>query len=137
MNREALRRQIVAHEALKLKPYQCTAGALTIGVGRNLDANGISEAEALFLLDNDIARCERELDRALPWWRQMTEARQRAILDMCFNLGISRLLAFKKTLGHMQAGRYAEAADEMLDSAWARQVGKRATVLSSMVRTGK
>lgn len=137
MNMDALRRQLVLHEALKLKPYRCTAGKLTIGVGRNIEDIGITESEAMMMLDNDIKRCADELDLALPWWRQMTEARQRVMLDMCFNLGISRLLRFKNTIAAMQAGDYAGAATEMLDSAWAKQVGKRALTLSAMMRVGK
>lgn len=137
MSREALKRQLVAHEGLRLKPYLCTAGKRTIGIGRNLDDVGITEAEAMMLLDNDIDRCEAELDRALPWWRQMTEARQRVLLDMCFNLGIGRLLGFRNTLAAMEREDYHLAADGMLASKWASQVGRRAQTLASMMRSGK
>ena len=47
-------RQLALHEGLRLKPYKCTSGALTIGYGRNLDARGITEAEAEMMLSHDI-----------------------------------------------------------------------------------
>lgn len=128
--------QLVAHEGLRLKPYKCTAGKTTIGVGRNLDDVGITEEEARFLLANDIERCKADLDANLPWWRGLNETRQRVLLDMCFNLGITRLLQFKNTLSAVRAGDFTNAARGMLDSKWATQVGKRATTLASMMMTG-
>ena len=136
MDLDALREQLIAHEGLRLKPYRCTAGKLTIGVGRNLDDVGISREEALHLLGQDIMRCEADLDRALPWWRQMSERRQRALLDMCFNMGLRTLLSFKNTLALLEAGQYDAAADNALQSKWARQVGKRAITVTNMIREG-
>jgi lysozyme len=119
-----------------LKAYKDSVGKLTIGVGRNLDDVGISEDEAMLLLDNDLLGVFTDLDRYCPWWRRMTEARQMVLADMCFNMGISRLMGFMKTLSAMQGGRYEVAAVEMLDSKWATQVGKRATTLSEMMKEG-
>lgn len=136
MNKEKLVEQLLVDEGLRLKPYKCTAGKTTIGCGRNLDDNGISKAEAMTMLDNDIDVCARDLDRKLPWWREMDDARQNVLLNMCFNLGINRLSGFKKTLALMQAKRYDAAAAEMLDSAWADQVGLRAARLAKVMRTG-
>ena len=76
MNRDDLRSMLVLHEGLRLRPYKCTAGKMTIGVGRNLDDNGITQAEAFALLENDIIAVEADLDRTWPWWRQMSEARR-------------------------------------------------------------
>jgi lysozyme len=135
MNIQILKAQLVRHEALRLKPYKDTEGILTIGVGRNLE-KGITEAEAMVLLDNDIISVFDDLDRYCPWWRRMSEARQLVLADMCFNLGIRRLMGFMKTLSAMQSGRYEIAAVEMLDSLWARQVGKRAQTLSKMMKEG-
>ena len=134
LNLPRLKEQLVRHEGLRLKAYRDTVDKLTIGVGRNLDDVGISETEAMFLLDSDIATVEKDLDRALPWWRGMSEERQLVLADMCFNLGISRLLGFKNTLAALQEGRYDEAAKEMLDSKWAQQVGKRAITLADMMK---
>jgi lysozyme len=67
MNRQLLAQELLRDEGLRLKPYRCTAGALTIGVGRNLDARGITEAEARFMLANDMEDVWRGVVQALPW----------------------------------------------------------------------
>lgn len=136
MNHTALKDQLIAHEGLRLKPYQDTVGKLTIGVGRNLDDAGISTHEAMLLLDHDIEAVEDDLDQRLPWWRGLSEARQLVLADMCFNLGIARLQGFKNTLAAIHAGDYEAAADGMLASKWAGQVGKRAHRLARMMREG-
>ena len=136
MNRDDLRSMLVLHEGLRLKPYRCTAGKLTIGVGRNLDDNGITQAEAFALLENDILAVEADLDRAWPWWREMTDARQQVLADMCFNLGLTRLGGFVNTLAAMKRGDYEAAANGMLASLWASQVGRRAQRLAKMMREG-
>jgi len=136
MNRDDLRSMLVLHEGLRLKPYKCTAGKTTIGVGRNLDDRGITQAEAFALLENDIDDVCRELDQVWPWWRQMTDARQQVLADMCFNLGLGRLKGFVNTLAFMKAGEYDKAADGMLASLWASQVGTRAQRLARMMREG-
>ena len=128
---------LIKHEAMRLKPYHCTAGALTIGVGRNLDSMGLSEDEVYYLLQNDIRRCEQELLKAFEWFAYLDTVRQDAMMDMCFNLGISRLRGFKKALEAMEDGDYEEAAVEFLDSNWADQVGQRAITITNMIRTGE
>lgn len=141
MRREDLIAQLERHESLKLKPYRDSVGKLTIGIGRNLDDVGISVKESHFLCDNDLdERVFPALDRSLPWWRTLSAARQQVLANMCFNLGIGRLLGFKNTLALIQAGKFAEASVEMLKSKWAIQVGKepgeRAYELSEMMRDG-
>ncbi len=136
MNRDELRSMLVLHEGLRLHPYQCTAGKTTIGVGRNLEDVGISQDEAMYLLERDIDRVEADLDARMPWWREMTPARQAVLADMCFNLGIGRLSGFVNTLKAMREGRYADASTGMLDSLWATQVGARAQRLAKMMREG-
>jgi len=137
VDRAAMTRQLRLHEGERLKPYRCTAGKLTIGVGRNLEDRGITAQESAMLLANDIAREEAELMRALPWVGQLDEVRQRVLLDMAFNLGLAGLLNFKNTLAAIRAGDYQRGATMMLDSKWARQVGQRAERLSRMMATGK
>lgn len=136
MNISQLKSQLVDHEGERLKPYKDSVGKLTIGVGRNLDDVGISKEESDFLLNNDIQRVIGDLNKALPWWNKLDEVRQLVIADMCFNLGITRLLGFKNTLKAMEEGRYEDAAKGMQDSLWARQVGRRAVKLINMMRTG-
>lgn len=126
---------LVEHEGLRLRPYRCSAGRLTIGVGRNLDANGISREEALYLMRNDLSKC-REQVRSLGF-EELGEVREAVLVNMCFNLGFGGLKSFVNTLEHVRRGRWKQAADGMLSSKWARQVGKRARTLARMMETGE
>jgi len=131
----SLTEQLILHEGLRQNPYYCTAGKLTIGVGRNLEAVGISKAEAMFMLENDIIRVMAELDEHLSWWRDLSQTRRHVLVDMAFNLGVFGLLKFQNALKAMQEERFADAAVEMLDSRWAQQVGNRAKTLAKMMET--
>ena len=126
--------QIIRHEGMRLKPYKCTSGKLTIGVGRNIEDNGITEAEALILLMNDIERCKWEVETAFSWFTKLDTARYDVLVNMCFNMGISRLWSFKKMLAALKKGDYKTAAIEGLDSRWARQVGNRAIELMNIIK---
>jgi lysozyme len=137
VNDSALVRQIELHEGVRLRPYRCTAGKLTIGVGRNLEDRGITLAEARMLLANDLADFRNGLLNALPWVARLDDVRQRVLIDMAFNLGLPGLLEFKRTLAAVEAGQYGRAAGMMLESRWASQVGQRARRLSQMMRDGK
>lgn len=131
-----LERELIRDEGLRLKPYYDSVGKLTIGVGRNLDDNGISESEALIMLRNDIANSQQELER-FSWFRQLDSRRKDAILNMHFNLGLPRLLSFKKMIAALEQGEWDKAADEALNSLWAEQVGERAVRISSIIRYGE
>jgi lysozyme len=128
--------RLIAEEGLKLKPYRDTVGKLSIGIGRNLDDVGITEAEARLLLSNDIDRAANEVDAALPWFVGLDAVRQSALIDMAFNMGIAGLLTFTNTLAAIKEGRWADAAAGMLASKWATQVGARAERLAKMMETG-
>lgn len=128
---------LVDHEGMRRKPYRCTAGKLTIGVGRNLDDRGISPDEAMYMLANDIRDSRRELSAAFSWFDKLDEVRQAVLIDMCVNLGLSRLQGFRNTLALVGVGKYEAAAQEMLDSKWAEQVGRRSQRLSRMMATGR
>jgi len=136
MNR--IKEQLVRHEGLRLRPYRCTADKLTIGIGRNLDDCGISQSEAYVMLINDIINCEKQLQAKIPdIYNGLDEVRKSVLLNMCFNLGIKGLLGFKNTLAFVKAGDWERAANNMLVSKWAKQVGRRAIELSEMMRKGK
>ena len=137
MDKDRLIEQLRLHEGVEHKVYKDTEGIETIGVGRNLRDRGLSDDEIDYLLANDIAICEQDLDKALPWWRGLDDVRQRVLCDLIFNLGLPRLLGFKKTLEHIKNEAWHDASIEMLDSKCARQVGKRADRLSEMIRTGE
>jgi lysozyme len=128
--------QLVLHEGLRLKPYRCTAGRLTIGVGRNLEDKGLTGAEALVLLEHDVAECERDLE-TFPWYPALDHVRQRVLIDMRFNMGPDRFRGFRQMLIALERGDFAEAAWQMLASKWAADVGDRATRLEKMMRTGQ
>lgn len=119
-----------------LRPGSTVHGHPTIGIGRALDVNGISDDEAQYLLNNDIDRTISALDRQLSWWRGMSEPRQRVFVDMAFNLGIPGFLAFRQTLYYAEHGQYDKAAAEILDSKAAKQLPSRYERLAAMMRTG-
>lgn len=127
---------IIKHEGIRLKVYTDTKGIPTIGVGRNLRDRGISNEEALYLLQNDLRACLIQL-QTLPFWGALNNTRQRVLVDMCFNLGYNGLMNFKKTLQYIKDGEYGKASLEMLNSKWAKEVGNRATELSDMMRKGE
>lgn len=121
-------------EGLRLKPYLDSVGILTIGYGRNLHDVGISKAEAEALLRADVEVAEAELDRVLPWWRDLPEPAARGLQNMVFNLGLPRLLKFSRMLAALKSGDYEAAAVESLDSEWAGQVGDRAERIAARYR---
>lgn len=122
-------------EGRRLKPYRCSMGKLTIGVGRNIEDNGISDDEADYLLTNDLRRCAIELDRSLSWWREMPYPWQRGLLNMCFNMGLPTLLTFKSTLRALKNGDGKMAAYHAMNSKWAKQVGSRAHRIADLYRS--
>lgn len=154
MNLARLKAELCRDEGLRLVAYRCTKGKLTIGVGRNLDdcpltaeeikvvghdgrSKPISRGSALYLLDNGIKSTISDLNRAMPWWKTLDEVRRRALANMAFNLGLPRLLGFKKMLHWLEKGYYVSAAAEALDSKWSKQVGDRAIRIAAMIQTGK
>ena len=130
---------IKRHEGVKSKVYLCSAGYETIGVGRNISESGLglSDDEIDYLLQNDIQRVREELRDAYFWFGALSEARQDAMIDICFNLGLTRLRGFVKAFEAMSREQFDVAADEFMDSKWAKQVGMRALRVTEMIRDGK
>ena len=117
------------HEGVETYAYKCSENKTTIGVGRNVDKNGglgLSDDEVDYLLQNDINRIILELDSEYSWYSDLDDVRQNAMIDISFNLGQTRLRAFKKALAAMSEGDWDEAADQFMDSRWSEQVGIRA-----------
>jgi lysozyme len=135
---QRLRDMIKRHEGVESHVYKDHLGLETIGVGRCIAPNslGLSDDEIDYLLDNDIVRCIKELTRALPWFSSLDDVRTEALIDLCFNLGLTRLLGFKKALAAMAISDWETAKVELLDSRWATQVGNRAQEIAEMIRTG-
>jgi lysozyme len=145
---EQLERDLIRDEGLRLKPYKDSVGIETIGVGHNMQAKPlpaymqaklekdgcITEHDAHVLLETDIAEHTKELDLNMPWWNDMTEPRQRALANMCFNLGIQGLLGFYNTMKLMRLGEYEKAAANLAMSKWAKQVGPRAARIIAVIK---
>ena len=156
--RTHLIKQLVQSEGLRLQVYQDTLGIDTIGVGRNLEdrgitkeeldtmdfpnieavyEHGITEADAAYLLENDVQIVEEELLKAHPCVADLDAVRQLVLVDMAFNMGVPRLCKFKKMWNAIYEEKWEAASLEMLDSNWARQVGRRASILSDAMKNGE
>lgn len=140
---EQLAKELARDEGEVLHAYQDSEGLWTIGIGCLIDrrrGGGITHEEAVYLLGNRVAAKEAELDRAIPWWRGLSPARQRVILNMAYNMGVgdaaSGLLSFHDTLAAIQRGDWKAAAAGMKASKWARQVGERADRLEALLLKG-
>ena len=161
---KTIEEQIILHEGLRLDVYKCSAGKLTIGVGRNLEdvglypheqkmlwgtdgipkseiilrlrANGITKKAALAMLDTDITKAKADIEN-FRWFAKLNEVRKKVVIDMRFNLGPSRFRGFQKMIAAIDAGDYTKAAEEMIDSKWFSEVKTRAKRLALMMMTGK
>lgn len=133
-NISKLKSQLQRHEGLRLKPYKDSVGVLTVGYGRNLEEIEITEIQANEWLLDDVFSAEEELEAAYPWVNNLSEKRQRVLVNMSFNLGLTKLMKFKKMWAALEKGDMNDAAEEMLNSKWANQVGKRAEELAKMMR---
>jgi len=134
--RDIVAAQLRIDEGVRAKPYHCTAGKLSIGVGRNLDDVGLRPDEIDYLLANDIRIAESDARSLFECFDKLTDARKAVLVNMAFNLGRNRLAGFVKFRAAVEGGRYDRAATEMLDSRWAVQVGKRAVRLAQAMKEG-
>ena len=137
MNNERLRETIIRHEGIRLDMYQDTLGIWTLGVGHNIEEKGISQAVMELMLEEDLAEAVSELKRSVSFFSKMPEQVQEALVNLAFNMGIPRLMQFKKTLAYLRDGNFEAAADELLDSRYAEQVGRRADEVADMIRTAE
>lgn len=123
-------------EGLKLSPYRCSAGKLSIGYGRNLDDCGITQEEAEYLLQHDLENALSEVEK-LDWFQTLNNPRRDVIIEMCFNLGLPKLLKFTKMIKAIKEYNYTEASKQMLDSNWSKQVKCRADRLAHRMEIGR
>lgn len=133
---DKLIKQLKKHEGVELKPYKCTSNKLTIGIGRNLEDVGISEHEAEYLLMNDLDTYMTAA-KTYDWYNGLNDARKAVIVNMLFNMGQTNFNKFLKMKQALDVGDHAEAAKQMLDSRWAKQVKGRSAELSKQMETGK
>ena len=157
-NKDLLMEKLIAHEGLRLQVYKDSLGIATIGIGRNLEDRGITpeelewmdipnmaivhtmgitEADAMYLAQNDVQIVEEELLRSHPCVENLDAVRQLVLVDMAFNMGVPRLGKFKKMWAAIHENNFEEAAKEMLDSRWANQVKSRSTKLPHAMHTGE
>jgi lysozyme len=127
--------QLIDEEDLRLRLYRCPAGKWTIGIGRNIEDNGIRWSEALFMVQNDVNEALADL-QTFPWFKALDPVRAWTLVSVRFNLGPARFRGFKRMLLALADGNHASAADELQDSDWFRQVGQRGPKLVARLRTG-
>lgn len=145
-------KRLILHEGMQLKPYYCTAGKLTIGVGRNLEDNplsteekravldyrqGITKNAAMMLLRNDIRNCVGQLRHYVRGFDEFDCERQYALLDMCFQLGIKGLRKFRGMLKNFEQSNFDMAAYECLNSQYAKQTPVRAKRIARLIKYGE
>lgn len=136
-SRQKLKSRIWSEEGYRQFPYTDTNGHLTVACGRNLESNGISQDEALYLLDNDIKRVELQVWKETPVnYGKLNDARKCVILDMAFNMGSEEMMQFTGMWAAIAADDYEKAAAEMLSSKWHSDVGLRADKLAEVMRSG-
>jgi lysozyme len=126
-----------------IKAGSTVRGNVTIGVGRNLNARPLTPAERMYLLENDIATTVGELLSRLPWFAKKDLVRQRALINLCFNMGIDGLLGFPRFLECMRVDDFSGAKRELVTSKWIHQVGDgpggkedRGDRILTMIETG-
>ena len=132
--------RIKRDEGFRRHGYRDHLGVLTIGYGRNIDAEaggpGITESEASILLARDLDGAERDLQLIFPRWAEFNQVRQQALVNMRFQLGPTRFRSFRRMIRAINAGRWVLASQEALDSRWAGQTPGRAYRIARELRTG-
>lgn len=132
-----LRATLPGDEGTRQFPYTDQFGNITIGIGRNLTANGLKDGEISFLFSNDVRDADKDARALVPNFDELDDVRKAVLCNMAFNLGQEGLSEFKHMLAAIQAGDWTAAASEMLTSKWAQQVKKRAQRLSAQMKTGE
>jgi lysozyme len=135
INKTDLLDRLINEEGLRLKPYIDSVGKMTIGIGRNLTDVGITREEAIYLCMNNIDEVVTDLQEHLDYFDSLPDPAQLVLADMAYNLGTVGLLLFHNTLQFIKSGDYELAAENMLKSKWARQVGQRAIDLSDILKS--
>lgn len=127
---------VKAAEGLRLTAYQDSVGVWTVGFGTNLQALTIDATLAEAWLHQKLQEAEREA-RTFPWFTDLSSRQQRAIVELVYNLGLTRLRKFRRTLAALAEGDYEAASIALGNSLWARQVGPtRAGRIMELIRNG-
>ncbi|ADD67910.1 glycoside hydrolase family 24 [Denitrovibrio acetiphilus DSM 12809] len=143
-------KRIKVYEGYSEKPYVCPAGKWTIGYGYNYEdrgfrtdeiteilRNGFSVGLAEKLLIRDVQECIRALGNIYPFFKKLDEVRHAVLADMVYQLGMNGFKEFRKMLYAVQQGDYGRASEEMRDSLWYGQSGRRSVINTTQMKTGE
>jgi|APFre7841882654_1041346.scaffolds.fasta_scaffold03140_2 lysozyme len=143
--------QLKIDEGFSSVVYKCPAGANSIGYGYNLDSNslhlssleinhafrnGMGEVEAERILILMVKKTIEELKRIFTNWNTISKTRQDALTNMCFNLGVTRFLKFKKMIVLVEDNDFVAASKEGLNSLWAKQLPARSKRVMGLLISG-
>lgn len=129
---EPFEEMLMRHEGMRGTPYIDSLGVQTIGIGHNLH-KPLSYAAVMQIFKDDVNDAKNDCLHAFSWFAELDETRKGVMINMCFNLGLSRLQGFHKFLKAMELGDYTTAATEMRQSLWATQVKGRAKELAALM----
>ena len=121
-------------EGFRDKVYKCTEGVDTIGYGFAIKDLVMDEDIAEMILRRKLDALIDRVNKTFDFVKDMPEAGQDVIYEMCYQLGVSGVSKFKKTLAYLENKEYRMAAAEMLDSKWHRQTPNRSQRLSDIIR---
>ena len=150
MTTQQLYDEVKFEEGEKLKAYKDRNGIWSIGIGHNIEvdptlqpqlnhliAEGITQEQSQQLFATDMQKATADLDKHLPWWRQLDDIRQDAVVNIVFNRGINGFLAFHHTVDALQQKQYALAARNLLATKpWSTEIPERAKRIANQIETG-
>ena len=131
-----LAESIRQHEGWRDKAYQDSEGIWTIGYGTNLQELKIDKQQGEQWLELQIQEATLGAGR-FPEFALLNAVREDVFIEMVYNMGPGRVAGFRNMLRAIRDGEWEEAAIEMLDSKWARQVGRRARTLAKLMDAGE
>lgn len=139
-DRQKLRDELIRDEGLRYAPYPDEFGYMTIGIGHLIRSDEsfpkpITHVRALEILERDIIAAECTLDKVCPVWIELDDVRQRALLNLAFNLG-GKLGKFKRFLKAVEKGDWGQAAIQLQNSLWYKQVKLRGPRIVHAIKTG-
>ena len=137
MDLDYLEKQLTRHEGRRNILYRDSNDKMTIGIGHNIEDKGLRDSEIELIFSHDLQEAINDLTAHLDWTNSLDQARRMVLVNMCFNMGVAKLLGFHKMLVALQNGDFNKAADEMMNSLWAKQVKGRALELANQMRTGE
>ena len=137
MDTAKLRETIQAVEGLRLTPYEDTTGHISIGYGYNLSSRGISETIADWLLNDALVEAEHGIQQGWPSFTALDDVRQRALVEMGYNMGVHGVLQFRRMLHALAIQDWKTAAAEVLNSQAANLLPSRYHRLSIMIESGE